>query len=338
VSFHRPAGSDRAGRLRQLMSAALRPLYWPYATTDALVRIRRVHVGIVDVGANTVRLLVASAQDGRIVSSREARAQVGLGEEIESSGHISETKLEEAARVAVAQVRRARQCGSAAIQVVVTSPGRQAANGDELVDRLERATGVPTVVLTPEEEGALGWRGAVSASGDVPDPVAVCDVGGGSAQITVGQAASGPSWVRSIDVGSLRLAKRAFEHDPPDARDLATARETIAIAFRDITPPLPRSGIAVGGTARALRKVVGEELSEAALLSAVDQFANTSTKKLAKQFGIEQTRARTMTAGALILLEVQRRLNVSLRVGRGGIREGAALALLAEVAAARRSA
>lgn len=324
--------------MRQLLSGALRGLYWSYAATDAFVRIRRVHVGIVDVGANTVRLLVASAEDGHIVSSRQARAQVGLGGEIESSGRISESKLDEAARVAVAQVRRARQLGSAAIQIVVTSPGRQAANGEELLNRLMQATGVPAVVLTPEQEGALGWSGAVSASDDVTDPVAVCDVGGGSAQITVGRAASGPSWVRSIDIGSLRLAKRAFEHDPPSARDLAAANETIASAFRDITPPLPRSGIAVGGTARALRKVVGEELSAAALRSAADQFANTSTKTLARQFGMDQTRARTMTAGVLILLEVQRRLDVSLRVGRGGIREGAALALLADVAAERRSA
>jgi exopolyphosphatase / guanosine-5'-triphosphate,3'-diphosphate pyrophosphatase len=324
--------------VRQQLIAALRRLLRRGLPTGAPVTIGLVHVGIVDVGANTVRLLVASARGDEIVAIREARVQVGLGEEVERSGRIRREKLDEATRTAVAQVRRARQAGCAAVQVFVTSPGRQAENGAELLDRLAEMTGAPTVLLSPEDEGALAWRGAVQFAGPVADPVAVCDVGGGSAQITVGSVGSGPSWVRSIDIGSLRLTKRAFENDPPSARDVAAANEAIAGAFRDITPPLPRTALAVGGTARALRKVVGEELNEDTLRLAAQRCSEMSSQELANQYELEPARARTMAAGVLILLEVQRRLNVSLRVGRGGIREGAALSLLAELAAAVRSA
>ena len=297
-----------------------------------------MRVGIVDVGANTVRLLVASADDGCLVSIREDRAQLGLGEEIERAGRIGEKKLSEAAETAKAHVRRARKLGCVSIAVLVTSPGRQAENGQELVSRLAEATGVSTRVLTAQEEGELAWRGAVTAAGNLPDTVAVCDVGGGSAQIAVGGADTYPVWVRSLDIGALRLTRRAFRGDPPDAADVARAKGIVAAEFDELAPPLPLAAIAVGGTARALRKVVGDDLGEEALLLAVRRLSKRSSTKIAKEYGVDEARARTMVAGALILHEIHRRLTVPLQVGRGGVREGAALALLEGAEAAVRSA
>jgi exopolyphosphatase / guanosine-5'-triphosphate,3'-diphosphate pyrophosphatase len=296
-----------------------------------------VRVGIVDVGANTVRLLVAAADDGSLVSIREDRAQLGLGEEIERTGRIGGQKLSDAAETARAHVRRARKLGCSSVVVLVTSPGRQAANGLELVSRLAAATGVPTRVLTAQEEGELAWRGAVTASTNLPETVAVCDVGGGSAQIAVGTTTF-PSWVRSLDIGSLRLSRRAFRNEPPSAEDLERATRIVVAELDDLTPPLPLAAIAVGGTARALRRVVGDYLTDETLPLAVRRLSKKSSRKIAKEHGVDETRARTMTAGALIFLEIQRRLRVPLRVGRGGVREGAALALLADVEAAARSA
>ena len=224
-------------------------------TTDRSARIAGVRVGIVDVGANTVRLLVAAR--GRRQSRPRARgacAARASGEEIERTGRISEEKLDEAALTAAARVRRARKLRCVAIEVLVTSPGRQAKNGDELVRRLADETGAATRVLTAEEEGELAWRGAVAAATEVPSTVAVCDVGGGSAQIAVGSPADGPTWVRSVDIGSLRLTRRAFRNDPPTARDLERAGAAIAATFDELTPPVPLAALAVGGTARALRR------------------------------------------------------------------------------------
>jgi exopolyphosphatase / guanosine-5'-triphosphate,3'-diphosphate pyrophosphatase len=294
-------------------------------------------VGIVDVGANTVRLLIASADDGSLVSIREDRVHLGLGEEIERAGRIGEKKLSEAAETAKAHVRRARKLSCISIAVLVTSPGRQAANGNELVSRLAEATGVSTRVLTAQEEGELAWRGALTAAGNLPETIAVCDVGGGSAQIAVG-AGTCPSWVRSLDIGALRLTRRAFRSDPPDADDVARATGIVAAEFDELTPPLPLAAIAVGGTARALRKVVGDELADETLLLAVRRLSKKSSGKIAKEYGVDETRARTMGAGALILLEIHRRLTVPLQVGRGGVREGAALALLEGAEAEVRSA
>jgi exopolyphosphatase / guanosine-5'-triphosphate,3'-diphosphate pyrophosphatase len=303
-------------------------------TADASARIAGVRVGIVDVGANTVRLLVAADDGDRLVAVREERVQLGLGEEIERTGRISDDKLEQAALAAAARVRRARKLRATATEVLVTSPGRQAANGRELVRRLAEATGAPTRVLSAQEEGELAWHGAVAHASDVPSSVAVCDVGGGSAQIAIGSPASGPAWVRSVDIGSLRLTRRAFRNDPPHADDLVRAREAISEAFEELTPPLPLAALAVGGTARALRRIEGDVLGPGELAAATRQLRQRPSRQLAKTYRLDRQRARTITAGALILAEIQRRLRVPLEIGRGGLREGAALMLLHETAAA----
>jgi len=299
-----------------------------------MVRIGAMRVGIVDVGANTLRLLVAAREDGRLVALREQRVQLGLGEEIERSGALGEEKLAEAAAVARAHVRRARKLGCDRIDVLVTSPGRQARNGDELATVLREATGVATKVLRPEEEGELAWYGAVATAEDPPDSIAVCDVGGGSTQLVVGTVSGGPAWVRSVDLGSLRLTRRTLDSAPPSQRDLDTARDQVEAAFVDLAPPLALAGIATGGTARALRRVVGTTLEPETLASAARKLAKRSDRAVASDYGVDRARARTLLAGTLILMEVQRRLGIELQVGRGGIREGAALLALDELAVA----
>ena len=299
-----------------------------------MVRIGAVRVGIVDVGANTLRLLVAAREDGRLVALREQRVQLGLGEEIERSGALGEEKLAEAAAVARAHVRRARKLGCARIDVLVTSPGRQARNGDELASMLREATGVATKVLRPEEEGELAWYGAVATAESPPESVAVCDVGGGSTQLVIGTVSGGPAWVRSVDLGSLRLTRRMLDTSPPAQTDLDAAQAQVEAAFVGLAPPLALAAIATGGTARALRRVVGAKLEPETLASAARKLAKRSDRTIANDYGVDRSRARTLLAGTVILMEVQRRLGIALLVGRGGIREGAALLALDELTAA----
>ena len=299
-----------------------------------MVRIGAVRVGIVDVGANTLRLLVAGREEGHLVALREQRVQLGLGEEIERSGALGEEKLAEAAAIARAHVRRARKLGCDRIDVLVTSPGRQARNGKELASVLRDATGVATRVLRPEEEGELAWYGAVAAMEHPPDSVAVCDIGGGSTQLVVGTIAGGPAWVHSVDLGSLRLTRRTLTTPPHAQSDLDAARSEVEGAFAELAPPLALAGIATGGTARALRRIAGATLEPNTLATAARELAQRSDGAIADDYGVDRARARTLLAGTLILMEVQRRLGIGLQIGRGGIREGAALLALEELAEA----
>jgi exopolyphosphatase/guanosine-5'-triphosphate,3'-diphosphate pyrophosphatase len=299
-----------------------------------VTRIGAVQVGIVDVGANTLRLLVAAGDNGRVIPVREQRVQLGLGEEIERCGEISDEKLAEAQTIARAHVRRARKLGCDRIDVLVTSPGRQAANGSELVQGIFESTGAATRILRPEEEGELAWYGVLAGIDDPAETVAVCDVGGGSTQVVVGTVPGGPAWARSIDLGSLRLTRRSLATAPPSGSELEAARAEVEAAFGDLAPPLPRAAYATGGTARALRKVAGSTLEADALSSAAKTLTRRSRRSISRTYGVDPARARTLLAGTLILGEVQRRLGLALEIGRGGIREGAALLALEELAAA----
>ena len=294
-----------------------------------------VRVAVVDVGANTLRLLVAVPAGPAVLAVHQERAQLGLGEEVERYGYISAVKCAQAIDVARAQTRRARRLGCERIEILVTSPGRQTANSEEFADALVRGTGVPVRILSSEEEGALAWEGAVAALDDPPESVAVCDVGGGSAQIAVGTLAAGPAWVRSVDLGSLRLSARLLvdEGDPPSADAIARARAAAAEAVSGVVPPLAQLALAAGGTARALRRVV-DVLDGDGLAAAVEELSALKRAKISKRYGISPQRAATLLAGTILFAEVQKRVGLPLTLARGGVREGSAIALFRESAAA----
>ena len=233
-----------------------------------------MRVGILDVGSNTARLLIADVNGTRLEPVTTGRAHLGLGAEIAERGTLRRKTIAAAARVCRKHADRARELGVERAQVIVTAPGRQGTASAALVGALHEATRLPVRILAADDEGQLAYEGAVaSLSGNQPSRIAVVDVGGGSTELVVGPPGFGPMWLRSLDLGSLRLTRLALPSDPPTARELA----------RDV--------------------------------------------------GIDPSRTGTLLAGALLLGEASRTLGRPLRLARGGLREGAALALAAETVA-----
>ena len=283
-------------------------------------------MGVVDIGSNTIRLLVA-ATDGRVIVPLEKeRIRLLLGEEIERSGSVSETSIAVAAKTVGKLCAIARRCGVESLDVFLTAPGRQSANAAELVVALARAADQPVRVLTTDEEGRLAYVGAI-ATADValPGTVVVCDVGGASTEIAVGSPGHPAEWVASVDLGSVRLTARAA--------DFASLREEAARAFAEVAPPSAELALAVGGSARAARRLVGPWLGEADLAEALGIVETETARIVARRFGVDRARARILPAGVAILAEVQRRVGLALHVCDGSIREGAVLACAAARAA-----
>jgi exopolyphosphatase/guanosine-5'-triphosphate,3'-diphosphate pyrophosphatase len=302
-------------------------------TAEPFASIAAVRVGVVDVGSNTVRLLVADRHGSAVDCVEEDRDYLKLGAEIQQLGWVSDAKLASAVRTVREFTRRARELGAADIEVVVTAPGRRAANADELVEALRAGTGTRVRVLTAEEEGALAWSGAV-AGRRLVGTVAVCDVGGGSAELAVGTPEAGPVWLRSAPVGALTVTENWLGGDPPSADEVQRARDEVADALADFVPPAPMHALATGGTARALRKVCGKSLGADELECAIRRLAKRSAEAVVDDFDIGRDRAATLLGGAIVLAEVQRRVVAPLEIAKTGMREGVALSLLAEAAAA----
>jgi exopolyphosphatase/guanosine-5'-triphosphate,3'-diphosphate pyrophosphatase len=293
-----------------------------------------VRIAVLDVGSNTVRLLVADRNPGGLEPVAQRRAHLGLGEEVELFGKIRAKRLGVVAAEARAYAREARALGAETIHVLVTAPGRQAENGAELLNALTAATGVPARVLSADEEGRLAFAGALSSLDDPPGTVAVCDVGGGSTEIAIGTPAGGIAWLHSLDLGALRLTHRLAAGDPPGRAALEAMRAEVRREIEHLTPPLPMAALATGGTARAIGKVTGPRLGTVELERAVARLAKRSSREVSRRWRVDRSRARSLAAGAVILSEVQSLLEVPLDVARGGLREGAALTLVAREAAA----
>lgn len=293
-----------------------------------------MRVGVLDVGSNTIRLLVAAPAGRGVEAVREERAVLGLGEEIEQHGRIGDVRLARTAERAREYARLARKAGVSRLDVIVTAPGRQAENAHDLVAALERACRHDVRVLSPDEEGRLAFLGAVAQARRLPDRVAVCDVGGGSTEIVVGTPGGHVGWSCSVEIGSLRLTGRAGIDDPPTKRSLAAAREIAEQELAEVEPPPVDAALATGGSARALRRLVGRTLAEDDIAEAIRMLRKRPAAATARVFELDVSRARTLPAGATILLVAARTLGVPFEVARGGLREGAALELLADLLAA----
>ena len=282
-----------------------------------------VRIGVIDVGSNTTRLLVASAERGGVVPIDGAKLRLSLGGEIERYGRVSDVHVRAVAKAVRKMAETARANQVVALDVFLTAPGRQAENSEELVAALSRAAGVRVRVLSKEEEGTLAYRGAVLTTDvSLPSRIAVCDVGGASTEIAVGNPLASPEWIASVDLGSVRLTARDGDHQV-EAAD----------AFGAVDPPEVEAALAVGGSARATRRLVGAELGEAELAEALRLVETKPPRQIARRYGVDRARAEILPAGVVLLAEVQRKLAVPLHVCNGGIREGAVLASLEALAA-----
>jgi exopolyphosphatase / guanosine-5'-triphosphate,3'-diphosphate pyrophosphatase len=285
-----------------------------------------MRVGVVDVGSNTIRLLVARVEGDSVVPLDGGRVRLPLGEEIEKTGRVSETSIAAAAKAVRKLCAVARRDGIASLDVFLTAPGRQSANAGALIEAVERASKHPVRVLSTEEEGRLAYAGAIAtADVELHGTVAVCDVGGASTEIAVGVPSRPPEWVASVDLGSVRLTARAD--------DAAHARREAAAAFAAVEPPRIDVALAVGGSARAVRRLVGPWLGEHELTEALRILETASPRDVSRRYGVDRSRARILTGGAAILAEVQALLGTPLHVCSGGIREGAVLMSAAAAAA-----
>jgi exopolyphosphatase / guanosine-5'-triphosphate,3'-diphosphate pyrophosphatase len=285
-----------------------------------------MRIGVIDVGSNTIRLLVAKVDGADVVAVVKSRVRLSLGEEIERNGIVSDVSIAAAAKAVGKLCALARRHGVEDLDIFLTAPGRQSGNADALVATLQRVASHMVRVLSTDEEGRLAYGGAVAtAPVSLPGRVAVCDVGGASTEIAVGSPGTEPEWVQSVDLGSVRLTARV---EGLDAESAEAAR-----AFAHVAPPEVEVALAVGGSARAARRLVGGRLGRDELAEALRLVATKSPAALSRRFGVDPARARILPAGVVLLAEVQGLLGVPLHVCDGGIREGAVLSRAARIAA-----
>ncbi len=283
---------------------------------------------VLDVGTNTVRLLVADCAENALtpVLDRTNMSRLGLG--ASADGMLTAESIARTAEGAIALVRDARAAGAMTILMIGTAAVRDAPNRGLLLDRIERATGIACRVVDGETEASLTFLGATVGQ-SLDGTLAVGDIGGGSTERIV--AVDGAIRERfSVPIGSGRLTERTIRHDPPTAADLAAATRAAEEAFRTLRPVRATVLLLAGGTASALGHLQGTAtLDNAALDGALATLQSAPAAALAPVVGLEVARVGLMAAGAVIVRVLAATCGLSAAtVARGGIREGALLAAM----------
>ena len=283
----------------------------------------------IDIGSNTTRLLVASPHDGGLRELCQQRAFTRIGRALRGDGRIAARKIDEVAEVVATQARTAEQLGARAVKAVATAAIREAGNRDDLVNAVRSRCGVDVEVLTDGEEARLAFVGATRAlSEPVTDTVAVVDVGGGSSELAVGTVDGGVKWSASLRLGSGTLADAYLRSDPPAARELNAIRQHVGGAFEGLAIPAAGVGVAVGGSATSLRRLVGAQLEPETLERGLRVLATTPVAEVARIYNLERERVKLLPPGILLLEETSTRMGLPLQIARGGLREGVILEMM----------
>ncbi len=301
-------------------------------------------VAAIDVGTNTVLLTVAEARDGVLVPLAERAEITRLGRGVDASGRLDPAAIGETVRVLAAYAAEARALAAERIACVATSAARDAANGAEFFAAAQAEAGLQPAIISGDEEARLVWRSAwrdFGGEAGVPGPLAVLDVGGGSTELCLGDAAR-PAARRSLQVGAVRLTERHVRADPIGAADLAALR---AAARAALAPLLELPGLArlrggrlvgVAGTVTTLASVLqalpaydaervhGAWLTLAEVDGLVERLAPLGVAGRAALPGMEPKRADVIVAGGVVVAEAMRlggfeRLVVSDRGVRWGL-------------------
>jgi exopolyphosphatase/guanosine-5'-triphosphate,3'-diphosphate pyrophosphatase len=303
-----------------------------------------VSVGAIDIGTNTVLLLVAELRGGELVPIVDRARIVRLGEGVDRTRRLLPQAVERTLGALHEYAREARSLGVERLGAVGTSALRDAQGGADFLDRAEEILGVRPQVIDGDTEAELTFRGALSGLGLVGD-VCVFDVGGGSTEVITGRAASSPALgaARSLDVGSVRLFERHVQSDPPSRDELRRVAEDVDQALAHA--PLPSPGarlVGVAGTVTTLAaielglaeyepaRVHGHVLSRRAVDTVAERLGSVGVEERRKLAGLEPKRADVIVVGAEIVRRVMAWSGApELVVSDRGVRFGLAESLLA---------
>jgi exopolyphosphatase / guanosine-5'-triphosphate,3'-diphosphate pyrophosphatase len=299
-------------------------------------------VGVVDLGTNSTRLLVAEVQDGQVAELDRRTTVTRLGEGVEATGRLSEAATARVSEALAVYREVIDRLGADDVVAVATSAMRDAENGPAFRDEIQQRFGIDARTISGDEEARLTFLGATSGRQAGAETL-VIDIGGGSTEYVTGQAGSDPGFHVSTRMGSVRHTERHLHTDPPTAEEMAALAEDARSIVESDVPAEVRErveeGIAVAGTATTLaaiaqeldpydpEKVHGYRVGLGTCERIVAQLAALTVAERRRVTGLHPDRAPSIVAGAVILLESMRSFRLDeIEVSEADILHGAALA------------
>jgi exopolyphosphatase / guanosine-5'-triphosphate,3'-diphosphate pyrophosphatase len=276
-------------------------------------------VGVVDLGSNSSRLLIAEVVDGTVTELERRSIVTRLGEGLERSGALGDAPMERVLDVLSGYAAAMDAQGVDVRTGIATSAARDASNGPAFLEAIRERFGIDAEVISGDEEARLTFLGATAARPHDGRTLLVVDIGGGSTELVSGRDGEVGFHV-STQLGVVRHTERHLDDDPPTAEQLdALARDAQGI-LQDAVPAEVREAVdavvAVAGTATMSAAidleldpydadaVEGHALDRPTLQALRDRVSSVALAEREGITGLDPARAPTIPAGLVILLEV----------------------------------
>jgi exopolyphosphatase/guanosine-5'-triphosphate,3'-diphosphate pyrophosphatase len=316
---------------------------------------------VIDVGTNSVKLLVADMAGPDVLPVLERSAQTRLGQGFYETHFLQPQGLAQTAAAVAAFAALALQQKVASLRVIATSAAREAKNPGDLVSVIKRATGLKLEIISGEQEAEWAFRGVTSDPALAGAPLLILDVGGGSTEFILGSGAH-MHFQRSFPLGTVRLMEKLPHSDPPTAAEFSNCRAWLGEFLNrevrpELEPALRRPAetnsqeqirgaqdtqtaqlVGTGGTTSILAcieaglrqfdraRIEATRLSLKQVRARTEQLWTTPLAERKKIIGLPPDRADVILYGAAIYEAVMERFKFGeLRVSTRGLRFGAVL-------------
>jgi exopolyphosphatase/guanosine-5'-triphosphate,3'-diphosphate pyrophosphatase len=302
---------------------------------------------VIDVGTNSVKLLVADVRGRDVQPVHEESRQTRLGKDFYEKSRLQPEAIAYTAGAVWEFVEIAREKGTDFIRVIATSAARDAVNPADLTASIERACGLKTEIISGDREADWVFQGVATDKELVGQPLLLLDVGGGSTEFILGHS-SKKSFAHSFPLGTVRLMEQFPHSDPPKKTEFAACRGWLEnFLRREVRPPLAsalekETGkiclVGTGGTTSILARIekkldrFDREKIERTVLSfeqIVAHRKNLWKLPLAERKeipGLPKMRADVILTGVLIYEAVMEEFDLKeLRVSTRGLRFAAVM-------------
>ena len=197
-----------------------------------------MRVAAIDIGTNTVLLLVAESGSGGVLVAVEEHATITrLGKDVDRTRTLSPEAISRTNACLDRYAEIVRALGVERVAVVGTSAMRDARGGEAVRAHVRAKLGVDARVISGEEEARVSFAGAISGLGyDSGTERAVFDIGGGSTEVVLGTPPGTIRYAQSFDIGSVRLTERHVKSDPPTVAELHAVLTDARAAFAAVPP------------------------------------------------------------------------------------------------------
>jgi exopolyphosphatase/guanosine-5'-triphosphate,3'-diphosphate pyrophosphatase len=211
---------------------------------------------VIDVGTNSIKLLVADVAGCSVQPVHEESRQTRLGNGFYETRRLQMEPIAHSANAVADFARTARQHGARSIRVIATSAARDAVNPDDLISAIEAASKLKVEIISGGQEAGWAFQGVTTDPELAQAPVLLLDVGGGSTEFILGQGER-THFAHSFTLGTVRLLEKFPHSDPPTRAEFTACRDWIKSFLRDEVRP---------GLEPALRRESGSKPGEIQLV------------------------------------------------------------------------